>query len=40
MAIAVATGWHSLEDLAAHRPDHVFADLSDRESSLAAMLGG
>lgn len=38
-AIAVATGWHSLEDLAAHRPDHVFVDFSDREPALAAMLG-
>lgn len=37
-AIAVATGWHSLEDLAAHRPDHVFVDFSDQESALAAML--
>jgi phosphoglycolate phosphatase-like HAD superfamily hydrolase len=37
-AIAVATGWHSLEDLAAHRPDHAFADLSDLELALAAML--
>jgi phosphoglycolate phosphatase-like HAD superfamily hydrolase len=37
-AIAVATGWHSLEDLAAHRPDHAFADLSDLDLALAAML--
>jgi phosphoglycolate phosphatase len=37
-AIAVATGWHSLEDLAAHRPDHAFADFSDQGSALAAML--
>jgi phosphoglycolate phosphatase-like HAD superfamily hydrolase len=39
-AIAVATGWHSIEDLTAHRPDHVFADFSDRELALAAMLKG
>lgn len=39
-AIAVATGWHSLEDLAAHRPDHVFVDFSDRELALAAMVAG
>jgi phosphoglycolate phosphatase-like HAD superfamily hydrolase len=39
MAIAVATGWHSLEDLAAHRPDHAFADFSDQGPALAAMLG-
>lgn len=39
-AIAVATGWHSLEDLAAHAPDHVFADLSDTQRVVAAILGG
>jgi phosphoglycolate phosphatase-like HAD superfamily hydrolase len=38
-AVAVATGWHSLEDLAAHRPDHAFADFSDQGTALAAMLG-
>jgi phosphoglycolate phosphatase-like HAD superfamily hydrolase len=38
-AIAVATGWHSVQDLSAHRPDHVFADFSDQVSVLAAMLG-
>ncbi len=38
-AIAVATGWHSLDDLVAHRPDHAFPDLADQESALAAMLG-
>jgi phosphoglycolate phosphatase-like HAD superfamily hydrolase len=38
-AIAVATGWHSVEDLAAHRPDHVFVDFTDRTPVLAAMLG-
>jgi len=38
-AIAVATGWHSVEDLTAHRPDHVFVDLSDEAAALAAMLG-
>lgn len=37
-AIAVATGWHSVEDLVAHRPDHVFVDFSDRGPALAAML--
>jgi phosphoglycolate phosphatase-like HAD superfamily hydrolase len=37
-AIAVATGWHSVDDLAAHRPDHVFADFSDRERAIAAIL--
>jgi hypothetical protein len=34
----VATGWHSLDDLTAHRPDHAFADLSDLTLALAAML--
>ncbi len=28
-AVAVATGWHSREELAAHRPDLLLADLSD-----------
>ena len=28
-ALAVATGWHSLHDLAAEQPDLVLADLSD-----------
>jgi phosphoglycolate phosphatase-like HAD superfamily hydrolase len=37
-AIAVATGWHSVDDLAVHRPDHVFVDFSDRERALAAIL--
>jgi phosphoglycolate phosphatase-like HAD superfamily hydrolase len=37
-AIAVATGWHTLEDLAAHGPDHAFRDLADVERALAAML--
>jgi phosphoglycolate phosphatase-like HAD superfamily hydrolase len=39
-AIAVATGWHTVDDLVAHRPDHVFPDLSDRERALAAILAG
>jgi phosphoglycolate phosphatase len=28
-AVAVATGWHPLEELTACAPDHAFADLSD-----------
>lgn len=28
-AVAVATGWHSLDELAAHEPDLLLADLSD-----------
>ena len=39
-AIAVATGWHTVDDLTAHRPDHVFADFSDRRRALAAILEG
>ena len=39
-AIAVATGWHTVDDLTAHRPDHVFVDFSDRERALAAILAG
>lgn len=33
-AIAVATGIHSAGDLAAHRPDHLFEDLSDADAFL------
>ncbi len=32
---AVATGWHTREELAAARPDLLFADLSDHEPVLA-----
>ena len=39
-AIAVATGWHTVDDLTAHRPDHVFVDFSDRQRALAAILAG
>jgi phosphoglycolate phosphatase-like HAD superfamily hydrolase len=38
-AIAVATGWHTADALAAHAPDHVFVDFSDQEPALAAILG-
>ncbi len=38
-AIAVATGWHSPADLATHAPDHLFADFSDPDRVLAAILG-
>jgi hypothetical protein len=27
--VAVATGWHALEELMACEPDHALADLSD-----------
>ncbi len=36
-AIAVATGRFDAAALAAHEPDYVFADLSDREAVLAAI---
>jgi phosphoglycolate phosphatase-like HAD superfamily hydrolase len=37
-AVAVATGRHSREELAALGPDHVFADLSDWRAALAAIM--
>ncbi|NNJ11771.1 HAD hydrolase-like protein [Chloroflexales bacterium ZM16-3] len=37
--VAVATGPYSADDLAAHRPDVVLADLSDTDAALAAILG-
>ena len=37
-AIAVATGRHSLDELAAHKPDHLFADLSDWRAVYEAIL--
>lgn len=35
--IAVATGRYSVEDLAAHRPDAVFPDLTDTDAVVAAV---
>ncbi len=37
-AIAVATGRHSLDELATYAPDHLFADLSDWRVVMAAIL--
>ena len=37
-AIAVATGRHTAEELAAHGPDHVFADLADWRAAYEAIL--
>lgn len=37
-AIAVATGTFPAADLALHGPDHLFADLSDTQSALSAIL--
>ena len=34
-AVAVATGWHPLEELAGHNPDLIFDDLSDHSRLLA-----
>lgn len=34
-AVAVATGWHAAEELAACQPDHLFNDLSDHPRVLA-----
>jgi phosphoglycolate phosphatase-like HAD superfamily hydrolase len=33
-AVAVATGWHPLEELARHEPDFIFNDLSDHSHLL------
>lgn len=38
--VAVATGRHTVADLTACGPDHVFADLSDTDRVLAAILDG
>ena len=37
-AVAVATGKHSLDELAEHRPDHLFADFSDWRAACEALL--
>ncbi len=37
-SLAVATGPYSVEELAAHRPDHVFPDLADCAAVLAALV--
>jgi phosphoglycolate phosphatase len=38
-AVAVATGRHSVEELAAHAPDHLFADLSDWRVAYDVIMG-
>jgi phosphoglycolate phosphatase len=38
-SIAVATGRHSLDELAASRPDHLFADFSDWSAAYDAIMG-
>ncbi|HYJ79352.1 MAG TPA: haloacid dehalogenase-like hydrolase [Longimicrobiaceae bacterium] len=37
--VAVATGTHSVDELAACGPDHVFADLSDVDAAWEAIIG-
>jgi phosphoglycolate phosphatase len=37
-AVAVATGWHSKDELAAHEPDLLFADLSDAAALLERFI--
>ena len=37
--VAVATGRYSVDELAAHGPDHVFADFSDWRAAYHAILG-
>jgi phosphoglycolate phosphatase len=37
-AIAVATGKHTVDELAAYHPDHVFADFSDWRAAYEAIL--
>ena len=37
-AVAVATGRHTVEELAAHAPDHLFTDLADWQAAYAAVL--
>jgi phosphoglycolate phosphatase len=36
--IAVATGRHSLDELAAHEPNYLFADMSDWRAVYEAIL--
>jgi len=38
-AVAVATGRHRLDELAACRPDHAFADFSDWRAAYRAIIG-
>ncbi|HTX70348.1 MAG TPA: HAD hydrolase-like protein [Thermoleophilia bacterium] len=38
-AVAVATGRHGLDELAACRPDHLFADFSDWRAACDAIMG-
>jgi phosphoglycolate phosphatase-like HAD superfamily hydrolase len=37
-AVAVASGWHSMDTLAAYHPDHLFPDLTDTDAIVQALL--
>jgi phosphoglycolate phosphatase-like HAD superfamily hydrolase len=37
-AVAVATGWHSVDSLLDHRPDHIFTDFGDTLEALNVLL--
>lgn len=39
VAVAIATGSYGVDELASHKPDLLFADLSDTAGVLAALLG-
>lgn len=39
VAVAIATGSYGKDELAAHRPDFLFEDLSDTQGVLKALLG-
>jgi len=39
VAVAIATGSYGTDELAAHKPDFLFGDLSDTQSVLAALFG-
>jgi len=39
LTVAVATGWHDAETLAACGPDHVLDDLSDLDESIRTLVG-
>lgn len=38
--VAIATGQYSREELLAHGPDHLFADLSETSAVIEALVGG
>lgn len=38
-AVAVASGWHSLEELASYEPDNLFEDFADTQAVLRVFLG-